>query len=54
MAEYPITWPVSQFCSEVTSPASGLQALLKAPVTDIAVYHRPGVRIRCLLTALCS
>jgi hypothetical protein len=38
MAEYPITWPVSQF-SEVTSSASGLQTLLKAPVTDIAVYQ---------------
>ena len=46
VAEYPITWPVSQFYSEVTSPASGLRALLKAPVTDITVYHRPGVRIR--------
>lgn len=51
MAEYPITWPVSQFYGEVTSPASRLQALLKAPVTDITVYHRPGVRIRRLLTA---
>lgn len=44
LAEYPITWPVRQFHAEVTSPASGLDALLNAAVTDITVYHRPGVR----------
>ena len=42
-SEYPLTWPVSQFYRELTTPESGLQALLNASVTDITVYHRPGV-----------
>lgn len=42
-AEYPLSWPVTQLISEVTSPASKLGALLSSHITDITVYHRPGV-----------
>lgn len=34
---------VTQFHSDVVSRASNLQSLANSPVTDITVYHRPGV-----------
>lgn len=43
-ADDALAWPVSQVHRELNSPASGLGTLLKSAVTDIAVYHRPGVR----------
>jgi len=43
-ADDALTWPVNQLCRDLNSPVCGLRSLLDAAVTDIAVYHRPGVR----------
>jgi hypothetical protein len=43
-ADYALAWPVSQLYRELNTKASGLGTLLNSAVTDIAVYHRPGVR----------
>lgn len=42
--ERPTSWPVSQLYKEIMSPASVLQALYNALVTDITLCHRHGVR----------
>lgn len=44
--ERPTSWPVSQLYGEIMSPASALQALYNALVTDITVCHQHGLGVR--------
>lgn len=47
--ERPTSWPVSQLYGEIMNPASTLQALYNALVTDITVCQRYGLGVRAVV-----